>query len=644
MSLDNTISKELGRRSALDAAKLRADRTSRIDAKKTPRRDIPIAFSYLRVSTKEQARTGGGAEGYSIPAQRDACYTKSAQLGAVIEQEYIDAGESARSADRDDLQRMLQDIKAVKPDYVIVHKIDRLARNRADDIAINLLLKKHGVTLISCTENIDDTPSGRLLYGLMAEIAQFYSGNLAQEVMKGLLRKAEEGGTPFRAPLGYTNRREARDGAEYSWVELDHERAEIIRWCLAEYATGEWSGIDLTLAAQAKGLTSRPTRSKPSQPISLTAMYHILQNPYYMGVVSYQGIHYEGKHPVLVEPDTWLAVQDVLAAHNHTGEKDRVHLHYLRSTIYCSACGARMVFSRNKGRGGSYDYFLCLKRKTKTGNCIRPAVRVERIEDGIARFYGQFQVRPEYAEQIRHAVRQQLATDQDEARRGLERATKRKQQAQDERQKLLQAHYAGAVPSDLLASEMKRLTRALAEADSEIKAGKTTNEDIETTLDNALKAASHCERAYLTAPNPIRRQINQGFFEKLWIGEDGSVERAQLTEPFAAMLTDGDTIYVVPHTVTGPMSHVVPDGPTTLDNVTDQSRPFYATTVDWDTDMMVTLRTQNTTVREQMSEDRGVKERHLVGRMQHNTNRSVIATGPVVDLRPLRPRALDHRG
>ena len=147
--------------------------------------------------------------------------------------EYVDAGESGRTADRDELQRMLSDIKTIRPDYLFIHKIDRLARNRADDIAINLLLKQYGVTLISCTENVDDTPSGRLLYGLMAEIAQFYSGNFALEVKKGLMRKAEEGGTPFRAPLGYVNRRETRGSVEFSWVELDQERAEIIRWCLA---------------------------------------------------------------------------------------------------------------------------------------------------------------------------------------------------------------------------------------------------------------------------------------------------------------------------------------------------------------------------------------------------------------------------
>jgi site-specific DNA recombinase len=340
--------------------------------------DTEIGFIYLRVSTREQARSGGGAEGYSIPAQRDACHARARQMGVTIQGEYVDAGESARSADRDQLQQLLKDIKTRRPDYVLVHKIDRLARNREDDLAINLLLRKHGVKLISCTENIDDTPSGKLLYGLMAEIAQFYSANLAEEVMKGLRRKADEGGTPFRAPLGYSNRRETREGVERSWVELDPERADIIRWCFEQYATGEWSGIDLTLAAQAKGLTSRPNRNRPAIPIGLTGIYHILANPYYMGVVSYQGIHYEGKHQPLVEPDVWLAVQHVLAAHNHTGEKDRTHNHYLRSTIYCSACGGRKVYSENKGNGGTYAYFFCVKRKTKTNNCQRSAIRARK--------------------------------------------------------------------------------------------------------------------------------------------------------------------------------------------------------------------------------------------------------------------------
>src|SRR6266568_8831066 len=94
-------------------------------------------------------------------------------------------------------------------------------------------------------------------------------------------------------------------------------------------------------------------------------------------------------------------------------------------------------------------------------------------------FYGHFQLAPDYAAQIQQAVRDELGNQQAEASRGLKRATKRKQQVQDERQKLLRAHYAGAVPQDLLASEMKRLTRDLAEAEVHITAAKSTITDVE---------------------------------------------------------------------------------------------------------------------------------------------------------------------
>jgi len=76
---------------ALDAA---AQRPNWGAQQQESTRDVLVGFSYLRVSTKEQARVGGGAEGYSIPAQRSACHTKAQQLGAVIKREYVDAGES----------------------------------------------------------------------------------------------------------------------------------------------------------------------------------------------------------------------------------------------------------------------------------------------------------------------------------------------------------------------------------------------------------------------------------------------------------------------------------------------------------------------------------------------------------------------
>ena len=113
------------------------------------------AVIYLRVSTDRQARKGGGEEGYSIPAQREACLRKAQSLNAAVVEEYSDKGESARSTDRPSLQALLGRLEEKQDiDYVIVHKIDRLARNRHDDAEIALAIHRAGAQLISCTENI----------------------------------------------------------------------------------------------------------------------------------------------------------------------------------------------------------------------------------------------------------------------------------------------------------------------------------------------------------------------------------------------------------------------------------------------------------------------------------------------------------
>src|SRR5690625_7146678 len=101
-----------------------------------------LAVSYLRVSTKEQASKGGQDVGFSIPAQRQATRRKAHEVHAVIVEEFVDAGESARQADRLALMQMIEYVKTHPVAYCIVHKVDRLARNRADDVAIHLALKE----------------------------------------------------------------------------------------------------------------------------------------------------------------------------------------------------------------------------------------------------------------------------------------------------------------------------------------------------------------------------------------------------------------------------------------------------------------------------------------------------------------------
>lgn len=301
-----------------------------------PTSRAPRAALYLRVSTEEQARKGGEAEGYSLPTQRDACRLKAQELGAIVTEEYVEAGDSARSANRPELQRLLRDVKQKRFDYVIVHKIDRWARWKEDDVLLTAALARIGTELISASEYFDDTPGGRFHRNVMADVAQYHSDNLSVEVLKGMNKKAEKGGTPFRAPLGYLNHREiGANGADVRTVIIDPDRAPLIRWGLEEYATGNWSGRALIEALTRKGLTTRPTRNKPGEPISMTTFYRLLSNPYYMGIICYHGVHYEGTHEPLVDPETWLRIQDVLNTHHLAGEKDRVRHHYLKGIVFC---------------------------------------------------------------------------------------------------------------------------------------------------------------------------------------------------------------------------------------------------------------------------------------------------------------------
>ncbi len=181
-------------------------------------------------------------------------------------------------------------------------------------------------------------------------------------------------------------------------------------------------------------------------------------------------------------------------------------------------------------------------RATKTNNCRRPAIRLDRIEDAIGRFYDRFQLSAERIERLRSSVVAELAGQRREAVAGVEQAQKRRVRLQEERHKLLQAHYAGAVPQDMLASEMDRLTRGLTDAETEIKSATKTLDELEATLEQALAAAASCQRQYEDAPPSIRRQINQGFFRRLLIGPGGEVERVEMTEPFAALLADGQVL------------------------------------------------------------------------------------------------------
>ncbi|MCU1530109.1 MAG: hypothetical protein JWP75_3872 [Frondihabitans sp.] len=345
---------------------------------------------------------------------------------------------------------MLEYLREHPVDYVIVHKLDRLARSRADDVAITQAVHDAGARLVSSTENIDTSPNGALLQGIMASIAEFYSRNLAHEVMKGMRQKAIQGGTPGRAPIGYLNiRAQSDNGREYRTVRPDPERASHIAWAFETYATGDFSVARLAAVLDERGLQTRATTAHSPAAMTVASLHRVLTNSYYKGVVPLNGAQHPGVHALLISAVIWDTVQRLLTSRRQ-GERSRIHTHYLKSTIRCFRCQRRLLVHHAHSKSGRvYDYLVCSGRQNGTPPCTQGALRIADVELRVEDAYRLIQISPRQRAEIEQRCRErldeevsvceQMRLDLDEQSRALRRR----------QEKLLEAYYADGVPREL---------------------------------------------------------------------------------------------------------------------------------------------------------------------------------------------------
>ena len=410
---------------------------------------------------------------------------------------------------------------------LISHKLDRLARNRADDVEINRAFEDAGVRLVSTSENIDQTPGGMLLHGIMSSIAEFYSRNLANEVIKGMGEKARNGGTLGKAPLGYMNVR-ARDenGREVRTIALDEERAPLIRLAFTEYATGNWTVRQLADHLNTLGLTIPPTPRRPAKSITATRLHEILRHPYYKGIVTFQGVEYAGKHEPLVDSQTWQTVQTILASRRY-GERQRIHNHFLKSTVVCGQCGARLsVQNAKNSKGTIYPYFVCARR-CRLHDCAFTAVLIDVVEDRIVELYRAIELSAEDRTKIEHYLHDELAQIEGDKAKAVRSLTTRRTNIEDRRRRLLHAHYEGAVPLDLLKEEQAELSTELNQIERQLAAYQADAAEVRQYLTQALDLLEDCHRLYTAAPAHLKKLLNQVFFDRVLVNplvdEDGWV-------------------------------------------------------------------------------------------------------------------------
>lgn len=185
---------------------------------------------------------------------------------------FSDRGESAKFADRPELQRMLHFVKENKDkiDILYIWKIDRLARNLGDYYGIKVALNRYGVRIISVTEPIDDDPVGRFLEAILAAAAQFDNEIRAIRSLTGMRMRVEQGEWPHDATIGYkkVNKR----------VVIDPDLGDIVRDVLIEFSTGTYSVAAISRYAFEKGI-----KTKSGKPRAHDAMSKMLKNLFYTG-------------------------------------------------------------------------------------------------------------------------------------------------------------------------------------------------------------------------------------------------------------------------------------------------------------------------------------------------------------------------
>jgi site-specific DNA recombinase len=132
-------------------------------------------------------------------------------------------------------------------------------------------------------------------------------------------------------------------------------------------------------------------------------------------------------------------------------------------------------------------------------------------------------------------VLEELQAQQADTTRQRERQRQRLKQLEAESLKLLQAHYADAIPLDLLKAEQQRIAEEKIAVRAALEVTVASAEHLKATAHAAVTLATNCYRSYLDAPNRERRIMNQAFFHAIWVTEEGVVGW-EYNEPFATLL------------------------------------------------------------------------------------------------------------
>ena len=525
------------------------------------------AVLYLRVSTQRQMHTAADIdpEGNSIATQREVTLERVRKMKLSVAQEFVEPGNSAQTIDKRPVFKEMLRYLDEHPEigFVVIYMRSRVFRNFTDAAITKRILLQRGVRLISAREEFGEgymADAMEAIVDVMNEVQVRQSG---EDIKVKMRHKAERGGTVGRAKLGYLNARQSFEGRLVNTIAVDPERAPLIRHAFESYATGHYTLLSLLDELTVMGLTTRATSKWPEQPLSHSQISQILRDPYYTGVVPYKGELFPGRHEPIISKELFLRVQNVLNERARRGQRDIRHHHYLKGMLYCDRCvkagrRGRLVFTENRGNGGTYGYYICVARQSR--ECDLPNLPIAEVERAAARAFAKEKLRPDFLAGLRTRVSETVANakaSEVEVRASLA-AQIRKLDVREER--LLDL----ASDGELNTSKLKqRLQTVKLERDGLRERLTRTDESIARgakTIGTYLDLLSDPGQLYDRAPDDIRRQLLDAFYEGIALDIEFEVtakaeRRASVAELHDAEISFGQVTIESPE---GPNNHKSP--------------------------------------------------------------------------------------
>jgi hypothetical protein len=399
-----------------------------------------------------------------------------------------------------------------KIDIVLVHKIDRLARNVYDHATIKVLLKQHDIRLASVVENVDDTVPGQLVENIMASIAQFYSANLSEETRKGMRQKAIKGGWPHRPPRGYVTIK--KQDAE-SRIEEHPREGPLMRRAFQLYASGWYSMQTLAARLAKDGLVSRS-----GGPIPKSHMHRLLTNYFYIGRVRWKDLDIEGRHPPLISPALFEQVQTVIhRRYRDPGMKSGVNGLPLRGIAICASCRGRMTGEWH----GRWGYYRCGRQSYRKELCDARMCNAKRAHADLERVCLQVQITRATAESIQRAADRLIDARGKAGQRRVAEIEAEKAALMASEMRLTDAFTAGDVTPDVYKIKTVEIRASRAALEADLARAVVPAADLSAKVRRSLDVITSLWDVYEQLQDAQRVELLRSVFASMVVSKEGIV-------------------------------------------------------------------------------------------------------------------------